>query len=151
MVGSGAGRQTRPRQVRGRHLSPDVDHSLFGNDALVKRMQTQSPPMAVRNVAPAASRPSRSIRLLPLSQGAVRPSASWTRTPTLLVEVMTTSALSFARSLPAAVVMAEARSTPLAIRTKHEARELMRTTLASRSGAGRGRRRALRKLKAGVR
>ena len=78
MVGSGAGRQTRPRQVRGRHFRPDVDQSLFGNDALVLRMQTQSPAIAVRNVAPGGSRPSSSMRLFPLSHGVVRPSASWT-------------------------------------------------------------------------
>lgn len=117
MVGSGAGRHTRPRQVRGRHFRPDVDHSLFGNDVLVLRMQTQSPAIAVRNVSPGARRPSSSIRLFPLSHGAVRPSASWTRISTLLVEVTTTGALSLARSPLDAVVTTATRSRPAAMRT----------------------------------
>lgn len=82
--------------MRGRHFRPDVDHSLFGNEALVLRKHTQSPVIAARNVAPAGSRPSNSMRLVVLSHGAVVPSASWTRTSRVLVDLTTTEALSFA-------------------------------------------------------
>ena len=136
MVGSGAGRHTRPRQVRGRHLRPELVHSLLGNDALVLRMHTQSPPMLARNVAPGARRPSKSMRLLPLSQGAVSPSASWTRTSTLLADVSTTGALSLARSPLDAVASAVATERPVAICSREEARRLTKMTVAPRSSLG---------------
>jgi len=114
MVGSGAGRQTRARQILGRHLRPGVDQSLFGKDGLVLRMHTQSSAIAVRNVAPAGSRPSKSMRSLPLSHGAVSPSEIWTRRSTRLVDVTTTGALSFARSPLEAVTIAAAERTAAA-------------------------------------
>ena len=136
MVGLGAGRHTRPRQVRGRHVRPEVVHSLLGNDALVLRMHTQSPPMVARNVAPGARRLSRSMRLLPLSQGAVSPSASWTRTSTLLADVSTTGALSLslARSPLDAVASAVATERPVAIRRREEARLESSETISQPAG-----------------
>ena len=140
MVGSGAGRHTRPRQVRGRHVRPEVVHSLLGNDALVLRMHTQSPPMVARNVAPGARRLSRSMRLLPLSQGAVSPSASWTRTSTLLADVSTTGALSLSLSLSLArspldaVASAVATERPVAIRRREEARLESSETISQPAG-----------------
>ena len=123
MVGSGAGRQTRPRHTLGRHLRPGVDQSLFGNAALVLRMHTQSPAMAVRNVAPAGRRPSKSMRSLPLSHGAVRPSEIWTRRSTRLADVTTTGALSFARSPLETVTTTAPSRRAVATRRQEEATE----------------------------
>ncbi len=64
IVGSGAGRQIRPRHTRGRHTNPDVDHPDRGNASVVDRTHTHSPAMLVLHAfSPGANVPSKSMRL----------------------------------------------------------------------------------------